>query len=110
MRGFDTAVLEYHLRHLDEEDLAALVADLYAARGYGTTREGGLVRATTGGETLRVWVPQAAGTAQPDPPVDAVVTLDGRARDHADARQLRRGGPGRDARLRRRPPGRPDAV
>ncbi len=78
----------YHLRHLDGEDLAALVADLYAARGYGTTREGGLVRATTSGETLRVWVPRAAGTARPDRPVDAVVTLDGRARDHADARQL----------------------
>lgn len=61
----DTDVLEYHLRGLDGESLAALVADLWAARGYETTREGATVRATHGGETLRVVVARAAGGEPP---------------------------------------------
>jgi len=55
----DTAVLESHLRRLDGERLVALVADLWAARGYETDREGGVVHATHGDEEVRVAVPQA---------------------------------------------------
>jgi len=57
----DTTVLESHLRRLDGERLVALVADLWAARGYETDREGGVVRATHGDEVLRIAVVPAGG-------------------------------------------------
>lgn len=89
MRGFDTAHLAYHLRRLDGDALAGLVADLYAARGYETTREGAHVGATAGNGRLRVWVPRADRQGQrPDVSADVVVAFDGepRGRRPGDAR------------------------
>lgn len=70
------AVVEYHLRGLGSDDLAALVADLWASRGYETSREGWLVVATRGRETVRVAVAgrRRLGTPSlPDRPLDVVV-------------------------------------
>ncbi len=75
----EMAVLEYHLRRCDRETLAALVADLWAARGYGTTREAGVVRAAHAGETVHVGVGAAAAAS--DEAVDVVVAPDGVAPD-----------------------------
>jgi hypothetical protein len=56
MRGFDRAAVERHLRRLDERALVALVDDLWAARGYQTTRDGSSVVATRDGESVRLRV------------------------------------------------------
>lgn len=75
----DTTALEHHLRRLDGDTLAALVADLWAARGYETDREGGTVVARTGrGETVRISVPRAGGDAQS---ADVVVAFGATAGD-----------------------------
>lgn len=85
----DTTALEYHLQRLDGDTLAALVAELWAARGYETDREGGTVVARAGrGETVRVSIPRAGGAAAQsgDGPVDVVVTFG--AGDAGDARRV----------------------
>jgi hypothetical protein len=50
------AVLADHVRRLDAEARAALVADLWAARGFETTREGSDVVATAREPSLRIRV------------------------------------------------------
>jgi hypothetical protein len=90
MERNDTAV-EHHIRRLGGEALAALVADLWAVRGYETTREGGVVTARHGSETVRIEVP-AAGRTTGDGPADVVVAVDGRPREDVcvvDAADLR---------------------
>lgn len=79
MRGFDDALVAYHLRRLDAEGLAALVADLWEARGYETTREGRDVLAGSGEESVRIRV--APGGVSPDVPVDVVVAPGGSGDD-----------------------------
>lgn len=64
--GDDRAAVETHLRRLDADALAALVADLWAARGFETTRDGTTVTATSGTSTLVIRVADGgieAGTA-----------------------------------------------
>jgi hypothetical protein len=82
------ATVEHHVRGLDGEALAALVADLWAARGYETSREGEFVLARHGERTVRIRVPAAAdGAATPaDRPADVVVAVDGHADGHEGAR------------------------
>ena len=50
------AVIEAHLRRLGNDDCAAFVADLWAARGYETRREGTEVIATRDGDSLTISV------------------------------------------------------
>jgi hypothetical protein len=70
------AVVASHVARLDADATAALVADLWAARGFETRREGGDVVATGRGEPRRIRV--GAGEGATDPP-DVVVSLrDGR--------------------------------
>lgn len=64
MNGFDVDRVAYHVRHLDERDLAALVADLWARRGYRTDRTGLDVLAIGDAETVRIRIgpePTAGG-------------------------------------------------
>ena len=85
----DTAPLEYHLRRLDGDALAALVEELWAARGDETDREGGTVVARAGrGEAVRVSVSRAGSDAAQsgDGPFDVVVAF-GDA-DATDARRV----------------------
>lgn len=56
MSAFDPALVERQLRGLCGPELAALVADLWAARGYETTRDGSSVVATRDGESVRICV------------------------------------------------------
>jgi len=74
--GFDADRVAYHVRRLDAEGLAALVADLWEARGYETTRDGSdvLVRGTSG--SVRVRVAPGGGVA-PDATADVVVAPGG---------------------------------
>ena len=83
MTDRDTAVLAHHLRRLDTERCAELVADLWAARGFETGRDGEEVVATgrDGGRRIRIRVGRGAGSE--DPP-DVVVALRG-DRDAPDA-------------------------
>jgi len=86
MHSFDTALLEHHLRRLDGESLAALVADLWAARGYETIREGGTVLATHDSTTVRIRVSRVpAGHSEMDA-TDVVVAPDGVTDRHGDTR------------------------
>jgi len=72
----ETAVLESRLRRLDGQRLVALVADLWAARGYETERDGNIVRARHGDGVLRIAVPRAGGSRSEDG-VDVVVAPGG---------------------------------
>ncbi len=56
MSGFDAARVAHHVGRLDGDELAALVADLWAARGYETAREGTDVVASHGDEAVRIRV------------------------------------------------------
>lgn len=78
------AAVEARLRDLDSHAGAALVADLWAARGYETTLEGGEVVATAGDESFTVHVAEA-GKELRRPPAegDVVVALDTRGWDVA---------------------------
>lgn len=70
------AVVEHHLRRLGTDDLAALVVDLWAGRGFETSHEGRLVVATRGRETVTIAVVgrRRLGTPSlPDRPTDVVV-------------------------------------
>lgn len=88
------AAVDHHLRRLDAGACAALVADLWAARGYETRREGAVVVATRRGES-RVLYPcpdaRLRSPPAPDRPVDAVVDprAGRRARRVADAHDAR---------------------
>lgn len=62
-------------RALDADQRAAFVADLFAAAGWETERDGRAVVATARGETRRL----AVGRPPPDAEVDAVVTVPSRA-------------------------------
>jgi hypothetical protein len=67
----DTEVLGHHLRRLDDDAFAAFVADLWAARGYETRRDGGRVHAAREGTALTI----AAGPVGRDAAdADVVVT------------------------------------
>jgi hypothetical protein len=84
----NAALIEYHLRRLDGDALASLVADLWAARGYETSRSGEFVLARHGDGAIDVWIPAAAGratTAATDRDVDVVVALDGTRGDQGRA-------------------------
>lgn len=86
----DAATVERHLRGLGAAACASLVADLWAARGFETRREGAVVVATRRGESQVLYpVPGARLRSPPSPdrPVDAVVDPRGRsaARRIADA-------------------------
>ncbi len=89
MHPSDTDVLEYHLRQLDGDALAALVADLWAARGYETSRENDTICATHGDDTLHIRIPRATeGTASHSGvPPDIVVAVGG-AGGSSDARTV----------------------
>lgn len=77
MTGHDTlAVLAHHLRGLDTDARAALVADLWAARGFETSREGREVVATGRGGTVRIRVDTVGASA--DPPDVLVASGNGR--------------------------------
>ncbi|MFC7134472.1 hypothetical protein [Salinibaculum marinum] len=70
----ERAVVEAHLRRLDPGACAALVADLWAERGYDAVREGTVVTATRSGETLAIRVGGRRGDAAE---ADVLVSLDG---------------------------------
>jgi len=71
------AVLAHHVRGLDTDARAALVADLWGARGFETSPEGHEVIATGRGGTLRIGVD---GAVTSDDPADIVIsTVDERA-------------------------------
>jgi hypothetical protein len=72
----DPVAVESRLRRLDGEALAALVADLWAARGFETRRAGGVVVATRDGRTSRIAVRGLGGPT--DGPVDVAVDPRGR--------------------------------
>jgi hypothetical protein len=80
------ARLGHHLRRLDRESLAAFLADLYAARGFETRRDGDVVVATRDGNRTVVGVatPRLLGRDDrtPDRSVDVLVAV---GRDGADA-------------------------
>jgi hypothetical protein len=68
MTTFDLAAVERRLERLDESALSGLVVDLWAARGYETTRNGATVVATRDRESVRIravaarrWRPATAG-------------------------------------------------
>lgn len=72
----DPGAVEYHLRRLDADARAALVADLWAARGFETSREDDVVVASRRGSSTRLYIPRTPllGTPRaPDRPVDVVV-------------------------------------
>ncbi|MFB6304640.1 MAG: hypothetical protein ABEH47_05695 [Haloferacaceae archaeon] len=90
----DAAAVERRLRSLDAGACAALAADLWAARGFDTRREGRVVVATRRGESRVLYsVPTSRVGAPPAPerPVDAVIDPRGRrgARELADAHGAR---------------------
>jgi len=80
------AVVEHHLRRLGSDDLAALVADLWAGRGFETSRDGQLVVATRGGVTERIAVVGRRRLGTPslsDHPADVIVAPGGATVDPA---------------------------
>lgn len=81
MTDHDTvATLARHLRRLDADARAALVADLWAARGFETSREGSDVVATDRGTSLRIRVGSDGGSGGSVDRQDlAVSTRSGRA-------------------------------
>jgi hypothetical protein len=80
------ARLGYHLRRLDREALAAFLADLYAARGFATRRDGDVVVATREGTrtTVGVATPRRLGrnSRTPDRSVDVLVAVGPDGADH----------------------------
>lgn len=88
------AAIDAHLRRLAPSDVAALVADLWAARGYETRRADRLVVAERGDETVRVGVAGVAADAPPDVLVTTAVdgregdAVSGETLDTADLRDL----------------------
>jgi len=78
--GFDADRVAYHVRRLDADGLAALVADLWEARGYETTRDGSDVLARGGDGSVRVRVAPGGGVS-PDAPADVAVAPDGHGGD-----------------------------
>jgi hypothetical protein len=56
MSSFDHAAVERQIRRLSERELAALIADLWATRGFETTREGTTVVAERDAEPVRLCV------------------------------------------------------
>lgn len=91
MSGFDTTLVAYHVRRLDDDGLAALVADLWSVRGYETATEGGDIVARHGTEAVRIRSGSGADPSSEVPP-DVIVTTGGRgqrqdpAHSHGDAR------------------------
>lgn len=76
--AFDPAVVEHHLGRLDRDALAALVADLWEVRGYETTRQGDIVVASHGSESVRIGVGSRSGRPEPaSTEPDVVVATDG---------------------------------
>jgi hypothetical protein len=57
----ELALVEAHLRRLDDEACAAFVADLWAARGYETTRDGTQVTASRSDNSLTIRVGGGSG-------------------------------------------------
>ncbi len=82
MSGFDVDRVAHHVRRLDERELAALVADLWAARGYRTDREGVDVRAVADTETVRLRV--GAGPMSGEQSPDVVVPVGGESANTHD--------------------------
>lgn len=68
------AVVEARLRRLPTADCAAFVADLWAERGYETSRDGTVVTASRGRDTVTIHV---GGRQSGAAPPDSVVVLDG---------------------------------
>jgi hypothetical protein len=84
----DPDVVEYHLRRLDTAACRAFVADLWAARGFETTRDGDVVVAVRGDESQVVYPVAGRRPPTPDRPVDVVVAPAGAREDADDARYL----------------------
>jgi hypothetical protein len=77
----DHGVLEARVRRLDSEGLAAFVADLFAARGFRTTREDVSVTARRDGRTQVLYVLPRRARRPREPPRDVdVVVAAGRRR------------------------------
>lgn len=79
-RDDDQAVVEAHLRRLATPELAAFVADLWAAKGFDTELDGAVLSATRHGETQVVAV-GAAGVRASGGTADIVVDLAGGSYD-----------------------------
>jgi hypothetical protein len=75
MTGIDLETVAYHVRRLDGDALAAFVADLWEARGYDVTRDGGTLVASDGTDRVRVRVGTAG--AETDGSADVLVAPDG---------------------------------
>jgi hypothetical protein len=84
MSEFDVPRVASHIRRLDGDGLAALVADLWAARGYETTRDGTDIVASHGAETVRIRVSAGGRWRRTAPAV--VVSRDGD--DRAEGRAV----------------------
>jgi hypothetical protein len=90
--GETDGALEYHLQRLGPDALAALVADLWAARGFETTHDGRFVHARRGDERVVIRI---TDRARPRPPSDVDVVVAPRVRGTApgpetlDAARLR---------------------
>lgn len=79
-------ILADHVRRLDADARAALVADLWAARGFETTREGNDVVATGHGSSLRIRVgAESGGGGGPVDRPDVVVSTGGGRTVRTDA-------------------------
>jgi hypothetical protein len=71
----DPAGVEYGLRRLERAELAAFVADLWAARGFDTDRSGGVIEASTDDGTLRILVTEPGAGRWSDPDGESVAVL-----------------------------------
>jgi hypothetical protein len=85
----DDAVVEAHLRRLDDDALLAFVADLWTARGYETTRGDGVVTVERDGDTSTLVTP-GRGPMSADVVVapDGAAATDARVVDAADLHEL----------------------
>ncbi|MFB6123410.1 MAG: hypothetical protein ABEJ78_08130 [Haloferacaceae archaeon] len=83
MTRVDPGRVESHLRRLDAAACRALVADLWSARGFETTREGDVVVADRNGESQVVYVATARASG-PERRVDVVVAIGGNRPDVSD--------------------------
>lgn len=80
MTEIDPHTTTQHIRRLGGEALVAFVVDLWDVRGYETRREGDVIEAARGAETVRLWVPDAAAPHGQDVETsrfDVVVAPDG---------------------------------
>lgn len=84
MTATDSAAVAHHVRRLDRGELRAFVVDLWDARGYETTVDGDVVRATSDARTVRI----AVGAATDDPDVDVLVAPSRRPVEREDVRVL----------------------